>query len=131
MTYHGQDAGLEARQVGVSSWCTTRIMPSAMATTGDWDLVCCGHDHVANIETIDNISGRTTLLVNPGTVGGIKAPATWVMGNLETMQFSIRDVALAGATRTVAGTTSMPFETCKNATHTVARMKRSGIRDFI
>jgi hypothetical protein len=102
VTYHGQDAGLELgkRRIFLVHY---PHYARAMATTGDWDLVCCGHDHVANIETIDNISGRTTLLVNPGTVGGIKAPATWVMGNLETMQFSIRDVSLAGATRSAAG----------------------------
>jgi hypothetical protein len=101
VTYHGQDAGLEL--------CRRRVFlvhyphyARAMATTGDWDLVCCGHDHVVNIETIENISGKTTLLVNPGTVGGIKAPATWVMGNLETMQFSIREVSLAGTTRSAA-----------------------------
>ena len=33
-----------------------------------------------------------TLLVNPGTVGGIKAPATYVLGNLESMDFSIHEI---------------------------------------
>jgi len=101
VTYHGQDAGLELgkRRIFLVHY---PHYARAMATTGDWDLVCCGHDHVANIESIENISGNTTLLVNPGTVGGIKAPATWVMGNLETMQFSIRDVTLSGATRSAA-----------------------------
>ena len=51
---------------------------AAMATTGDWDLVCCGHDHKAAIRAVDNMAGTRTWLVNPGTVGGIKAPATWV-----------------------------------------------------
>jgi putative phosphoesterase len=100
--YHGQDAGLELgkRKIFLVHY---PHYARAMATTGDWDLVCCGHDHVARIEAIKNIAGKKTLLVNPGTVGGIKAPATWVMGDLENMQFSIRDVALAGTPRSVAG----------------------------
>ena len=66
-----------------------------MATTGDWDLVCCGHDHKADIRRIDNMTGGQTLLVNPGTVGGVKAPATYVLGNLESMDFSIREIDLS------------------------------------
>ena len=65
-----------------------------MATTGDWDLVCCGHDHEAKIETVANIKGGLTHMVNPGTVGGVAAPATYVMGDLDNMQFSLRNVAL-------------------------------------
>ena len=64
----------------------------ALATTGDWDIVCCGHDHIANIESISNIKGSQTLLLNPGTVGGIAAPATWILGDLDSMTFSIEDV---------------------------------------
>ena len=69
----------------------------AMATTGDWDMVCCGHDHKADIRAIENMSGNTTLLVNPGTVGGIKAPATWVLGDLDTMSFRIHEVSASSA----------------------------------
>ena len=54
---------------------------------GDWDLVCCGHDHKTSITPISNMRDKTTLLINPGTVGGIGAPATYVFGNLETMEF--------------------------------------------
>ena len=102
VTYYGQDAGIKlaGRRIFLVHY---PHYAEAMAKTGDWDLVCCGHDHVANIESIENISCKTTLLVNPGTVGGIKAPATWVMGDLETMQFSIRDVALTDVTSTAAG----------------------------
>jgi putative phosphoesterase len=98
IVYHGQDAGLEL--------CGRRIFlvhyphyAQAMATTGDWDLVCCGHDHVAGVRRVPNLAGRDTLLVNPGTVGGIQAPATWVLGDLESMQFSIREVGHAGCER--------------------------------
>jgi len=56
------------------------------AAVGDWDLVCCGHDHKTNIKPVANIKGDTTMLVNPGTVGGVAAPATYVFGDLENME---------------------------------------------
>ena len=90
-TYYGQDAGIEL--------CGRRIFlvhyphyAEAMATTGDWDLVCCGHDHTVDIRSIDNIAGKSTWLVNPGTVGGIKAPATWVLGDLDNMIFGVKQI---------------------------------------
>ena len=85
--YYGQDASLMlgGRRIFMVHY---PHYARAMATTGDWDLVCCGHDHTVNIETIDNIAGTRTVLVNPGTVGGIKAPATYVMGDLESMEFT-------------------------------------------
>ena len=91
-TYYGQDAGIKlgGRRIFMVHY---PHYAEAMATTGDWDLVCCGHDHKADIRAIRNIAGSTTRLVNPGTVGGIKAPATWVMGDLETMTFEIHEVS--------------------------------------
>ena len=91
-TYYGQDAGLKlgGRRVFLVHY---PHYAQAMATTGDWDLVCCGHDHKVDIRTIDNIRGNTTWVVNPGTVGGIKAPATWVLGDLENMTFTVMPVA--------------------------------------
>ena len=90
-TYYGQDAGIElgGRRIFLVHY---PHYAEAMATTGDWDLVCCGHDHTVDIRSIDNIAGKSTWLVNPGTVGGIKAPATWVLGDLETMTFGIKQI---------------------------------------
>jgi putative phosphoesterase len=90
-TYYGQDAGIElgGRRIFLVHY---PHYAEAMATTGDWDLVCCGHDHKADIRAIRNITGGTTLLVNPGTVGGIMAPPTWVLGDLDTMSFDIHEV---------------------------------------
>ncbi|MGB5605495.1 MAG: metallophosphoesterase family protein, partial [Gammaproteobacteria bacterium] len=98
--YYGQDAGIELgkRRIFIVHY---PHYAEAMATTGDWDLVCCGHDHKAAIRSIDNIAGTQTLLVNPGTVGGIQAPATWILGDLETMEFTIEAVSVAA--RSVAG----------------------------
>jgi len=100
--YHGQDAGIElaGRRIFLVHY---PHYAAAMAATGDWDLVCCGHDHKADIRLVDNMAGRQTRLVNPGTVGGIKAPATYVMGNLETMEFSIHEIAAAYRREGAAG----------------------------
>jgi hypothetical protein len=31
--------------------------------------------------------------VNPGTVAGLAAPATWLLGDLELMRFEVRELA--------------------------------------
>ncbi len=89
--YHGQDAGIElaGRRIFIVHY---PHYAQAMATTGDWDLVCCGHDHRASVEHIHNIHNRETLFVNPGTVGGVGAVPTYALGDLETMVFDIHDV---------------------------------------
>lgn len=98
--YYGQDAGIDlaGRRIFLVHY---PHYARAMACTGDWDLVCCGHDHQAAIESIANIRGGQTLLVNPGTVGGVGAPATYAMGDLEAMQFEI--VNLEGGASQQAG----------------------------
>lgn len=97
ITFYGQDAGIElaGRRIFLVHY---PHYAKAMATTGDWDLVCCGHDHEAKVETIANIKGGHTHVVNPGTVGGVAAPATYVLGDLETMEFEIRAVQPDSAT---------------------------------
>jgi putative phosphoesterase len=92
ITFYGQDAGIElaGRRIFLVHY---PHYARAMATTGDWDLVCCGHDHEVKIELIDNIKGGRTHLVNPGTVGGVAAPATYVIGDLDSMTFTVRNVA--------------------------------------
>ena len=59
----------------------------AMAVTGDYELVCYGHTHCASIERSTNIKGTQTVICNPGSVGGVGAPATYMFGELETMTF--------------------------------------------
>lgn len=91
--YYGQDAGivLGGRNIFIVHY---PHYAKAMACTGDWDLVCCGHDHRAEIMYAPTIKGNKTLIVNPGTVAGLGAPATYVLGDLETMEFSVHDVPL-------------------------------------
>ena len=94
--FYGQDAGIElaGRRIFLVHY---PHYAQALATTGDWDLVCCGHDHKADIREVGNIKGGSTRLVNPGTVGGVAAPATWVLGDLEAMEFEVRPVLLEAA----------------------------------
>lgn len=89
LNYHGQDAMLElfGRRVFLTHY---PHYGEAMACTGDWDLVCCGHSHEPLIAERPNIKGGTTWLVNPGTVSGLGAPrATWVLADLSNNDYSL------------------------------------------
>jgi hypothetical protein len=86
--YYGQDADIKLAGKRIFLVHFPHYA-QAMAKTGDYDLVCCGHDHRANIQLIYNIKEKTTVLCNPGTVGGIDAPATYILGDLGTMEFTI------------------------------------------
>jgi putative phosphoesterase len=91
--YHGMDAGIElsGRKIFLVHY---PHYARAMATTGDWDLICCGHSHKLGFEQLTNIRGGITHLVNPGTIGGVgKSPATFVVADLQTMTFAAREVS--------------------------------------
>jgi len=92
--YYGQDAGIElgGKKIFIVHY---PHYAEAMAVTGDWDMVCCGHDHKHNIQWYDNIKGGKTVLVNPGTVAGIGAPATYMMGDLDKMEFEVVELDMA------------------------------------
>jgi putative phosphoesterase len=89
LTYHGAEADLA---LGGRHIFVTHMphLARAMACTGEFDLVCCGHAHEASVVRQPNIAGSRTWLVNPGTVAGIGARATWILGDLETMGFEVR-----------------------------------------
>ena len=91
--YYGADARIElgGRRIFVVHYPEYGY---AMACTGDWDLVCCGHSHSAGIEQVRNVKGGETWLVNPGTVAGLAAPPTWMLGDLELMRFEVRPLAV-------------------------------------
>lgn len=88
LVYHGAEADLSlgGRHVFVTHM---PHLARAMACTGEFDLVCCGHSHEASIAQQADISGGRTWLVNPGSVAGIGAPARWILGDLETMTFEV------------------------------------------
>lgn len=92
--YYGQDATLtlHGRRIFVVHY---PHYGEAMALTGDFDLVCCGHSHEALLNKATNVRGGTTWIVNPGTTAGLGAPATWAFGDLATMSFEIRPAPAA------------------------------------
>ena len=104
--YHGMDAGLVlgGRRIFLVHY---PHYARAMAATGDWDLVCCGHTHRMEEEWLPNLAGGRTLLLNPGTVGGVGgAPATFLVGDLDTLSFEPQelDKALEHRAQTRTGT---------------------------
>lgn len=93
--YHGQDAGitLHGRRIFLVHY---PHYARAMALTGDWDIVCYGHDHRAGVERVRTIAGSETWLINPGTVAGIGAAPTYVLADLASDTFSVQNVSLGG-----------------------------------
>jgi putative phosphoesterase len=94
--YHGGEAQLQlgGRRIFVVHYDHYGY---AMACTGDWDLVCCGHSHRAEVRRVSDVKGGQSWLVNPGTVAGLAAPSTWVMADLGTMSFEVRELGRTGA----------------------------------
>jgi len=92
--YHGQDAAIQlgGRRIFLVHY---PHYAAAMALTGDYDVVCCGHDHRTSIREVGNVKGGSTWLVNPGTVGGVGKPPTYLLADLDAMRFSIHDVPTA------------------------------------
>jgi len=93
LRYHGMDAGIElgGKRIFLVHY---PHYARAMATTGDWDLVCCGHSHEVEIKWLSHVRGGKAVLVNPGTIGGVgQTQATWVMGDLQTMSFDVHEVS--------------------------------------
>lgn len=91
VSYYGQDGSLTLAQRRIFIVHYPHYA-RAIALTGDYDLVCNGHEHRAVVERIRNIKGEDTLRVDPGTVAGVSAPATYVFGDLQTLEFRIRPV---------------------------------------
>ena len=95
LRYHGADARLElgGRKVFLVHYDD---YGHAMACTGDWELVCCGHSHRADVRRVTDVKGGSSWLVNPGTVAGLAAPCTWVLADLATMTFEVRELGRTG-----------------------------------
>jgi putative phosphoesterase len=89
LSYYGPDARLElgGKRIFVVHYPEYGY---AMACTGDWDLVCCGHSHEAGVQHVANVKGGKTWMVNPGTVAGLAAPSTWILADLGAMSFDTR-----------------------------------------
>ena len=91
LQYHGADARIElgGRRVFVVHYDDYGY---AMACTGAWELVCCGHSHRAEVRRVEAVNGGSSWLVNPGTVAGLAAPPTWVLGDLAAMRFELHQL---------------------------------------
>jgi uncharacterized protein len=89
ITYHGADIDM---QLGGRRLFATHHphYGRGLACTGDYDIVCCGHSHAASVEQQATVNGGMTWLVNPGSAGGLGAPATWLLADLERLEFDIR-----------------------------------------
>lgn len=57
------------------------------ALSGRYDLVCHGHDHIANVERVGD-----SLLVNPGEVMGRLGTSTYALYDTATGEATIRQV---------------------------------------
>lgn len=92
LNYHGNDADIElqGRRVFMTHY---PHIGHAFAMAGGHDLICCGHSHEPEITCLDTAKGGKAWLVNPGTVAGLGAPAaTWVFGDLATMEFELQEL---------------------------------------
>lgn len=58
-----------------------------LAASGNYDLVCYGHDHTQAEEKVGN-----TVMLNPGTLGGIFAPATFATYDTATEETKLLSV---------------------------------------
>jgi putative phosphoesterase len=92
LVYHGADADLRfaGRRVFATHY---PHYARGLACTGDYDVVCCGHSHEASAVRQPTLGGGTAWLVNPGTVAGLGAPATWMLADLAGLAFEIRPLA--------------------------------------
>lgn len=61
----------------------------AAVAEGEFDVACCGHEHTVSITPMIHAKGGTTWLVNPGAVGALGRPSTYVLGDLEKMTFDV------------------------------------------
>lgn len=91
LTYHGADGTVEFARRRIF-FVHYPHYAYGMALTGDYDLVCCGHDHRPEVKQVANIRGSRTWLVNPGTVGGVGNPPTYLLVDLAEMRFEILPV---------------------------------------
>lgn len=89
LQYYGMDAALELHKKRIFIVHYPHYA-EAMAIGDAWDLVCYGHSHKTSQRKLTNVHGHTTFLINPGTVGGVGTRATYVIGDLENMEFSLQ-----------------------------------------
>ncbi|HSR53974.1 MAG TPA: metallophosphoesterase [Acidobacteriota bacterium] len=83
---HGQlaEITLGGRKIAVNHYPE---IARPLAKSGDYDLVCYGHDHTRHLSQVGN-----TMLLNPGEIMGMKGPATIAMVDLKGMDVEFREI---------------------------------------
>jgi putative phosphoesterase len=86
ITLHGFFAYLElaGRRIAVNHYPPLAL---DQARSGQYDMVCHGHDHTANIERVGD-----TLLIDPGEVMGRLGTSTYALYDTTTGKAAIRQV---------------------------------------
>jgi len=84
ITHHGLQGDVEADGLKI---CFIHYPHTgrALAMTGDYDIVCCGHNHEQGTKTIDNC-----LLINPGDLLGAEVMPGFML--LDTNDKSVRRI---------------------------------------
>jgi putative phosphoesterase len=85
ISFYGQDASIQLAKRTIFLVHYPHYA-RAMAITGEYDIVCYGHDHHYHEEQVDNIRGSKTLLLNPGSVAGLDGPASFMIVDLNSLQ---------------------------------------------
>ena len=90
ITYHGRDAVLEIANQRLFMVHFPNYA-RAIAQSGEWDVVCCGHNHRCKVEQIQHSEGKgSTQVVNPGSASGMgRIQPSYILGDLERMEFEI------------------------------------------
>ncbi|MEZ4767037.1 MAG: YfcE family phosphodiesterase [Caldilineales bacterium] len=86
VTIHGQYAELDlgGRHIAVNHYPE---IARRLAESGQFDLVCYGHDHRAHVELVGS-----TVLANPGEVMGRFGRPTFGLYDCESGDFALREV---------------------------------------
>ena len=87
ISFYGQDASIKLGERTIFLVHYPHYA-RAMAVTGDYDIVCYGHDHHYHEEQVETIKGTTTLLLNPGSVAGLDGPPSFMMLDLDTLKIT-------------------------------------------
>lgn len=88
VTHYGDQADftLDGKKIAVTH---LPAQAKKLVESGAYDLVCHGHDHLKRQTKIGN-----TLLVDPGTAGGMFQYPSFAIVDLETMQATLVDIKL-------------------------------------
>ena len=85
ISFYGQDASIKLGERTIFLVHYPHYA-RAMAVTGEYDIVCYGHDHHYHEEQVVNIKCSRTLLLNPGSVAGLDGPASFMIVDLDSLE---------------------------------------------